>query len=569
MEAYDLVISNGLVVDGTGKDRFYADIAIRNGLIEKIGKFTHAEAKETLDATGFIVAPGVIDPHTHYDATIHWDPYCTNSALHGTTTVVVGNCGFGFSPCRPEHRERYMKMMETTEQVPLSAMQAAIPWAWESFPQWMEYMRGSRKGINMASFMPLNSLLIYVMGVEAAKSRRANTEEMVQMKALLNEAMDCGAIGFALSHLEGFNSHVDADGSPMPTDTMFIEDAYELASVLKERGEGAIQCLCDLPAGIDNREVAENLARITNRPILHNVIVAFDAKPDYHKDRLAWLEKVRAEGLNIYSQALCLRAWNQFNCDDWNAWNSTPIFREFSTKPSKEEKLNLLRDPDYRQRLREQYQPLEMYAAGGPLETYTLADVAGHKELEQWVGKTVGEIADAQDKHVTDAFMDINIATGLEADFMAIASTSTDPDKVSELMASPFVMAGTSDGGAHIKFFTGGQFSTDMLTWLVRDEGRFTLEYMHKKMSAFPAQVIGLTDRGTLEVGKAADIIVYDYEAFGYELNRYTKVNDLPDGSWRRECEPTGMQAVFVNGECIMKNNQSTGTAPGRMLGLG
>ena len=283
--------------------RFVGHIGIKDGKIDSIGE-TPLEGAEVIDASGKIVAPGVIDAHTHYDAIVHWDPHCTNSSIHGTTTAVVSNCGFGFSPCRPDDRERYMQMMETTEQVPLAAQRAALAWNWETFPEWMAVMREKDLGINLVSYLPLNALMIYVMGLDAAKSRRATAEEMATMKSLLNEAMDCGAIGFAFSILESCNSHVDADGTPMPTDSMSAEDAYELATVLAERGEGVIQCLCDLPAGVDNRHVAEELARVSGRPVLHNIIVAFDIMPEWHEDRVQWLGDVREKGLDIYSQSL-------------------------------------------------------------------------------------------------------------------------------------------------------------------------------------------------------------------------------------------------------------------------
>lgn len=566
MTSYDLIIKQGTVIDGTGAERRVADIAVLDGVIAGIGDFSRETAAQVIDAEGSIVAPGVIDTHTHYDASVHWDPYCTNSALHGTTSVVVGNCGFGFAPCKPEHRERYMQMMETTEQVPLSAQKAALSWEWETFPSWMAFMRAKPLGINMASYLPLNALMIYVMGLEAAKSRRATEEEMAEMKRLLNEAMDCGAIGFAFSHLEETNSHVDYDGTPMPSDVMSAEDAYELATVLKERDQGVIQCLCDIPAGVDNRHVAEVLAQVSGRPVIHNVIAAFELMPELHRSRVAWVSECREKGLDLYSMSLCFRAWNQFNADDYNAWNSTPLFREFSTQPDKAAKLAKLADDEYRQRLRDGYVAEEMFAAGGPLESYILVDACDVADYVPFEGKPMAEVTAAMGKHITDAFMDLNLASELEADFVTVQATSNDPDKIVEILDNPAIMAGTSDGGAHVKFYSGGQFSTDLIMWLVKEEGRYTLEQMHHKLSAQPAEAFGFNDRGTLEVGKAADLLIYDYDKFGLQRNRYEKAHDLPDGSWRRECKPQGMEWVVVNGQPIYHNNERLDNLPGGMV---
>lgn len=566
MGAYDCIIRGGTVVDGTGAPRRVADVGVRDGLIAAIATHVRGAAGEEIDARGKIVAPGNIDPHTHYDAQVHWDPYCTTSGWHGGSTVVVGNCGFGFMPCRAADRERYMLMMENTEQVPLGAMRAALSWDWETFPQWMDRMTRLPKGVNLGSYLPLNSLMIYVMGYEAAKSRRATADERRRMRDLLNEALDAGAIGFGLSHLNEFNSHKDIDGTPMPTDSMDIDDAYALAEVLRERGQGVIQALVQLP-GVDNSHVAEELARISGRPVIHNITAAFDAMPEYYQGILAWLDRMQAEGLDIYSQALALRSWTEFNAHYQTSWANVDPFHEFAHAGGLREKAALAADPGFRARARAQYDPAAMVAAGGPVEGWTLQRAMGAIPWAAFEGRTVEAIAAAAGTEPIDCFFDIVAATGCRADFRASDSISWDAAKVADILRHPRVLPGTSDGGAHIKFYSGGHYPTDMIIWLVREAGAMSLEQMHYKLSWLPARVLQLHRRGALLEGYAADLYVYDYDRLGYDRSAFETVHDLPDGDWRRVVRPQGIELAMVNGQVIARGGSTTGLTPGRMLG--
>jgi len=570
MAKFELLIRNGCIVDGTGAPRTAGDIGIRDGRIEQIGAALPADrGTRVIDAAGRIVAPGVIDPHTHYDAQVHWDPYCTNSSWHGATTVVVGNCGFGFSPCRSDARDRYMAMMENTEQVPLGAMRAALGWNWESFPEWIEHMKRTPKGINIASYLPLNSLMMFVMGYEAAKTRGASAGERTRMRDLLHQAMDAGAIGFALSHLNDFNTHKDCDGSAMPTDQMAIEDAFRLAEVLRERDQGVIQCLCELPGGIGNRATAEELARISGRPVLHNVVAAFDAMPEYHEGVLAWLDRVEGQGLQVYSQAFAFRAWNEFSVVDFNAWGNVPLFATLDLAAGPEAKARLAADPAYLERARREYDPAAMVAAGGTLESFILHAVRGADAFREFEGQTIGAIARAVNRPVTDVFFDVVARSRAHAEFRTSVATSTDPAKIGAILRHPRTIPGTSDGGAHVKFHSGGQYPTDNLLCMVRESAQMTLEELHAKLSYLPARLLGLHQRGALLEGYAADLYIYDLDQLGYTHGRYDVVHDLPGGDWRRVCRATGVDWVICNGEPIFSSGESTGALPGRLLGNG
>ena len=570
MSKFDVVVKGGTVIDGTKADRFVGDVGVKDGVVTQIGGSLSTDGAQVVDASGKIVAPGVIDIHTHYDAQLHWDPYATNSGWHGTTSIGVGNCGFGFAPCAVDLRERYMQMMETTEQVPVGAMRKALGWDWETFPQWIEHLKAVPKGVNVASYVPLNPLLIYTMGLEAAKSRAATKAEQRAMRDALNRAMDAGAIGFGFSYQGNHNTHIDCDGAPMPSDIMAREDIYALAEVLRERGEGSIQALVDTP-GARFGEVGLEVARISKRPLVHNVTLVNDYLPTYHDEILAMLDAAEKEGLDIYSQTLTMRGWNEFKATDWDIWNISPVWREFTFAGDKAAKLAKAQDPDFRKRLREQYRAVDLAPVGGPLETYVLNQAYGIEPFVQFEGKPIAAIAAAMGREfATDMFMDILVATKMEADFVLPEAMSGDTKKVAHVLRHPRTIPGTSDGGAHVKFWAGGQYSTDLIMWMVRENGLMTLEELHYKLSAMPAKVLNLTGRGTLIEGSAADLYIYDYEKLGYQHGRYEVAHDLPDGDWRRVCKPQGIERVMVNGVTTFTNGTDcTGAVPGRLIGSG
>lgn len=576
MAEYDIIIRNGTVIDGTKAPRRNADIAIADGRIVGIGDFAGAVARREIDASGRIVAPGVIDPHTHYDAPIHWDPYVTSSSWHGTTTIVMGNCGFGYAPCRPEHRDRYMWMMVNTEQIPYESQRSALNWEWESFPQWMEHLRGVPKGINVGMFLPLNPLLVYVKGDEV-KSRATTDAERQRMGEMLNEAMDAGALGFSLSLLGNGNGHVDYDGTPVPTDVMDPEDAYYLAGVMRERGEGVIQSLVELR--MESRpEISEKLARTSGRPVIHNVIMAVEGgenpTPEQMKlvnrwrDTLAWVDRMEAEGLDIYLQSIALRGWAEFKIEDSTLFNAVPVFEEFAHCRTNEARMALAQDAAWRTKARESYRYEYFIPTGGGFEKYILANAYGHPVYQKYADQMVGEIARAEGKHVVDMFFDLLVDTKMQVDFKLTESQSKDGEKIEKILRHPRVIPGASDGGAHVKQFVGGQYPSDLINWMVKEDGRIPLEDMHNMLSARPARFLGLKDRGLLKEGFAADLFIYDLERLGFDRT-YVVAHDLPGGDWRRTVPAHGIDFVLVNGQVIMEQNQASGAHPGRVIELG
>jgi len=570
---YDLIIRNGTLIDGTGAPRRQADLAVSNGRVVQIGKIDNATAARTIDATGLIVAPGVIDIHTHYDAPLHWDPYASSSCWHGTTSIVMGNCGFGYAPCRPEHRDRTMRMMVNTEQIPYDSQRAALNWEWETFPQWMAHLRSLPKGINAGMYLPMNPLLVYVKG-EDVKTRATTPLERQRMRDLLREAMDAGACGFSLSYVGNGNGHVDYDGTPVPTDIMDVEDAYTLAEVLRERNEGVIQA--SVQVRLESRpEISERLARISGRPVIHNLVAVFEPSDNptptelklarQWQDALTWVDEMDRQGLNIFLQAVSSRSWIEFKIEHMTLFNSIPVFEDFSRCKTTEERLALAQDSAWRTRARDAYKYEYFITTGGGFAKFILSNAHGEARLSKYEGRTVLEISQATGRHEVDTFFDILVSTGMQVDFRLNEAGSRDGAKMEKVLRHPRVIPGISDGGAHVKMYVGGNYSTDLLNWMVKEDGRMTVEEIHNALSYRPARAFGLENRGALLEGNAADIMIYDYNDLGFE-RRYVLAHDLPGGDWRQTAPAQGVHYVLVNGQVIVERGRTTGALPGEIL---
>ncbi|MGB6565122.1 MAG: amidohydrolase family protein [Candidatus Binataceae bacterium] len=572
MADFDLHIKDGTVVDGTRVPRYRADVWIRDGRIAQIGGRAPGLARRAIDADGAIVAPGFIDLHTHYDAQIRWDPYCTISGWHGVTSVVLGNCGFGFAPVRPEFRERSMLTMTRTEAIPYDAMKNGMPWDWETVPQYLDSLDRAPKGVNCIQYMPTASLMTYVMGLEAAKSRPATAEERVAMRRLLAEGMDAGLSGFSIQRLGPDSTQADFDGSPMVTDTMCDEDILNLAAVLRERDEGFIQITQATGHIKDDLAFLERLAATARRPVLHNVIVPTRKDPEVHRRSLRWLERCRAKGLPIFGQTGTVRTGFVFTLEHWNLYDASPAWRAITTG-TREQKLARMKDPALREAVKRETDAADrklraiQAGVGGAVHALIVQWVNDRSELDKYVGKSLGQIGAEENRHPIDVMLDLSIAGDLKVEFLG-------PNKGfnAEFMAemtndSPYTIPGVSDGGAHTKFFCGGAFTTDFLSWLVRDEQKVTLEEAHYRLSALPAHAAGFRDRGVLREGAAADVVVYDLKELAIEPEWVGEIaHDFPGGEWRRVQRARGYRAIVVNGEMTFADGRSTGATPGRLL---
>jgi N-acyl-D-amino-acid deacylase len=569
MSDYDLVIRGGTIIDGLRTPRFRGDIAIKAGRIASIGR-VQGTASRAIDADGLMVVPGFIDMHTHYDAQIFWDPWCTLSGWHGVTSVVIGNCGFGFAPVRPEERERSMLTMERNEAVPVECMREGMPWDWETYPEYLDSVERAPKGVNVLGYVGLNPVMTHVMGFDA-KGRRATPEESRRMCQLLREGYEAGACGFSFQ-MSGENSvQRDGDGTPMITDVMAEEDLIEFAKTLSEWGNGFIQML-------GPRSVAEDLARVSGRPIIWNILTVgrdqhgqevIDSKTSEVLDwrgNIRWLDELnKVQGLRVFGQTQTNSNPKEFTFEDWNMFDGSPLWRE-PTMGSVQERLTKLADPVRRQALRADYDAGKGPRAGPQVDIPGFILESVHvRELKKYEGYSIAEIAAGSGKHVVDAMLDIAVADGLRAVFATPPEAmQMDVNAIRQLSNSDYALPGVSDGGAHTKFNINSVYTTDFLTKWVRDEGVMDLEQAHWRLSAYSAIACGFKDRGWLREGSPADIVVYDFE--GLELLPHERAYDQPAGGWRLSRKAKGYKYTIVNGEVTMEESVPTGALPGKLL---
>ncbi len=565
---FDTIITGGRVVDGTGSPAFHADLGILDGRIAAIGKLDHAEARQLIDAEGRIVAPGHVTQHSHYDVALFWDPYCSNSGENGVTTVVNANCGFGLAPVRRADRERIMSMLETTEQIPVSHQRAALPWDWEGFPQYLERIERLRKGVNVLTYLPLNQLLVYVMGVDAAKTRRPTGEEMEAMHGLINEAMDAGAIGISMSVMgaEG-NSHLDCDGTPMPTDVIAHDVILDIGRAVARRGEGVIQMLSHIVTYGD-RSISERMAEMakgSGARVMHNSFLPVDALPQRPDEDLAWLQGLRDRGCDVTVSCMVNRGWLESDIRQLDVLaGQLAGVRDICACRSDEELTRLIRDGEFRRRFAQEY-ATRGPAHGAGLEGQTVIDVGGAPELTRFLDRTLGSIAREQGRSAVEVMLDLALGSKLALLLKSGQITATDPRQAVRYMRHAAVVAGGSDGGAHTKSFGMGHYPTDLLIWLVRDEKLLTLEDMHFQLSLKSARSVQIYDRGALVPGYWADILIYGLSDLYFDRRRYDVVHDMPNGDWRRKGRAGGYEYILVNGVVTHRRDTPTGATPGRL----
>ena len=570
--SYDLVIRNGTIFDGRRSPRYVADLGIKDGCIETIGKIAKGRGAEEIDATGLNVGPGVVDLHTHYDSQVYWDPWCAISGQHGVTSVVIGNCGFGFAPVREHQQERAMLTMARNEAVPMECMREGMPWDWTTFPEFLDSIERTPKGLNMLSYVGLNPLMAWIMGSpEEAKSRGLNDSEKAEAERLILEALDAGACGWSAQLTGNATIQRDHDGTPMITDLMSRDDLAFFSDILRRAEQGVIQM-------IGPPQSAQFLAEKSGRPVIFNTLAPRNdqhgAPAEAHHVIIDWLAEQNNLGNRIIAQAVTCAIDYQFTLEDWNLFDSSPLWRDL-TLGTKEERLNKMRDPARRAAIHQEWDEGKAPLAGGGTEelevrlgvsiddlllAYVTDDAS---ELSRWEGFRVKEIAEQMGQHPLDVFLDISIACNLQNGWQSIPR-EIDTGVMSEVANCPYAVPGLSDGGAHTKFLTTGTYPTEFLSHWVRDKQIMSLEDAHWRLSAYSAQAAGIRDRGYLAEGMPADIVIYDLDAMALEAP--TRAFDWPGGAWRLDRRAQGWRWTIVNGEITFIDGECTGRTPGKLL---
>jgi N-acyl-D-aspartate/D-glutamate deacylase len=544
--AHDLVIRGGLIVDGTGAPGRMGDLAVSGGRIAEVGVVSARGARE-VDAVGLVVAPGFIDPHTHYDAQLTWDPSASCTSWHGVTTIVTGNCGFTLAPCRPEDRFTVMKMLEYVEGMSLDAMQKGIRWEFETFHEYLDSLDRLPLWVNVAPLIGHSAVRQFVMG-EAAWTREATDDELGRMGAEVRRAMADGAIGF--SSTTNLN-HVGDRGRPVPSRLGTDHELEYLAGAMGSTGRGIVELTI---GGSRSDRVAEvdrymELARAARRPVTMVSVRHNPVRPDEHRRILAKVEAAWREGLRLHPQGTCSPLTSTFTITNgfvfgrYKAWR-----RVLEAKPS--EWRAILADPGFRAEFRESVRHTALF--NGDIVPLRIKRVV-KPELQRFTGKSVVELARDTDKDVIDAFLDLVLDDDFRTEFMS-ATMNTDAGAVAEIFTHPTAVLGLSDAGAHITQFSEAGQTSQLLGHWVRERQALSLEAAVRLVTGAPAEIFGIPDRGRLVPGLAADITVFDPRTIACHEEEI--VHDMPDGGPRYIARASGIQWSFVNGQPIIRDGR-------------
>jgi len=554
---YDLKIIGGTIVDGSGAPGYRGDVGIKDGRIIALGA-APGEARTTIDATGRMVTPGFVDIHTHYDAQVLWDRMLTISPWHGVTTVVLGNCGFGVAPTRPEHRDLIIGTLEKVEGMSPAALQAGLgsEWPFETFPQYLDAIEKAGTAINVGVLIGHTPTRLYVMGEEATE-REATPEEIEQMRRIVDEALAAGAIGFATSKSA---THVGLKGRPVPSRVASYDEIRTLVSALRG-GRGMMQATAGKELWFDEYE---KLAEENGITISWTALLAGMVSPDAHIKQLERTAELIAQGRNIVPQVTPRPLCFEFQFKEPFPFESLSVFKPVAAADA-EGKKRYYADPEFRRAVKEKMAAVRA-SFRTSWEQSVISMCASNPEYEE---RTVADVARELGVETIDLGFDLALATNLEARFrMPVANA--DETVVEELLKNPNTVLGLSDAGAHASQLCDACLPTYLLGHWVRDKKALRFEEAIRMLTSRPAEVFGIRDRGLLQVGKPADVVIIDPETVN--AGGLERVYDQPAGQDRLIAKAFGIDAVIVNGTLLRQGDRDVirGDAlPGQLLRRG
>ncbi len=564
--AADLVVRGGTIIDGTGGPGYRADLMIEGGRITRIGR-CDGPAREEIDARDRIVTPGFVDIHTHLDAQIIWDPLGSPSNQHGVTSVVVGNCGVGFAPCRPEDRDYLMFLMQGVEDIPLSAMKAGLPWNWETFPEYLAMLDRQPLGLNIGAHLSHAPLRIHTMGERGATDALATDEELVAMRTAVIEAMHAGALGVSTGRT---TMHRTPNGDPVPGTFADRRELDALAGGLAATGVGVLEIIPLGGAGEDpdgyrrDYEWMLPVALESRRPLSVGLVQCLPY-PNAWRDTLRAAEEAQILGARIVPQ-VAVRSVGLlmgFGISVSPLW-IFPAAGDLAAKPVEEIRA-ALQNADLRTRLLESVRGESGDVLGGMATVDQLFALEGEgaSAYDLRPERSVGATARCEGRHFGEIILDHILKTDLRG-FFIVPLFNPDLDAVAEMLTHPLTGVGLGDSGAHTTQTSDASYSTFMLSWWVREKRLLSLEQAVRKLTFDPAMLWGLRDRGLLRVGAHADLNVIDLDRIDIGLPELR--HDMPGGAPHLSQGSRGYDATVVNGKILMRHGRHTGALPGRVL---
>src|SRR3954452_7099503 len=556
--AYDLLIRNGRIVDGSGMPSFMGDVAVKNGKIAQIGKLSGA-ADQVVDAGGQGVSPGFIDNHCHYDAQVTWDPLCSFSCDHGATSVVIGNCSLSLAPVRKGNATRMAEFLSYVEAIPMEVLNT-IEVDWETFPQYMDRL-DRNLGLNVGTLIGHTAVRYYVMGDEC-QQRTATDEEIKAMQGVVRDGMEGGALGLSVSRNKG---HYDPQGVHIPALWADEKEIFALADVLRELGTGIIQSGGGRDAEMKDGLMAR-LSEATGRPVVYNNLGQSVRRPGEWQKHMDRVNETAAQGIRAYPLCSPNTTTQTFNMKNTQVWRGSPTWHPILLA-SDDEKLRAYADPEVRNKLHQEMVEWTVEIPGNTIArdwyNYIWVEEPTLDKNKWMVGKTLSEIAKQQNKRLIDSFLDLVIEEKLETTFMQ-AENNIDVEAMRAILNYPNALIGLSDGGAHVQFHGGYGFSTRFLGEWVREKQIMSLEQAVRRLTFDSASTFGLYDRGLLRPGLAADIVIFDPATV--KCGKEEVVHDFPAGGWRIKEASEGVSHTIVNGQVLLEDKKHTGALPGRVL---